>query len=87
MPGTVELFVSEHCLACPEARNRLRGLARVRPGLRAIEHDVDLPEGRAHAEAYGLIAVPAFVIDGASIAYGVPTEAWILGRLLRRYVR
>ncbi|MGE0392065.1 MAG: thioredoxin [Vicinamibacterales bacterium] len=79
--------MSDHCPACPEARIRLRRLARGRPGLRVVEHDVDLPEGREHAEAYGLIAVPAFVVDGASISYGIPTDAWILGQFLRRHVR
>ncbi|MDO8794686.1 MAG: hypothetical protein Q7J25_08710, partial [Vicinamibacterales bacterium] len=60
---TIELFYSHHCVACPEARALLRGVTDARPGVVAVEHDIDGPEGLARAREYRLIAVPAFVVN------------------------
>ncbi len=41
----------------------------------------ELPEARIRAETVGVFNVPAFVLDGAVFAIGVPTEDWLVQKL------
>lgn len=75
----VELFYSEHCLGCPEAREVGRQFALERPDVTIVEHDVAVEIDLARH--YGLIATPAFVIDGGAIMYGVPRPAALGARV------
>ena len=74
----LEVFYSEHCFACPEARRAVGTFASSRSDVQVIEHDIDVePE---LAKRYRLIATPALVFDGEVIWYGVPGP----GTLARR---
>lgn len=78
MAHLLELFVSEHCISCPEAREVVQRFSAGRPDVRVLIRDVarDLEAARR----YGLIATPALVIDGRSVLYGVPTPDQIAAR-------
>lgn len=68
----IELFYSEHCFGCPEARRLLERFASDHPDVVVVERDIDDDAAYRSATDYGLIATPAFVIDRSSIMYGVP---------------
>ena len=72
MVHVLELFVSEHCLGCPEARRVVRAFAAARPDVMVVERDVEMDADRQRARAHGLFATPALVIDGGRVMYGVP---------------
>lgn len=72
MRHVLELFVSEHCLACPEAQRVVRDFAAGRLDVTVVERDVQRDADRQRASAYGLFATPALVIDEARVMYGVP---------------
>jgi thiol-disulfide isomerase/thioredoxin len=74
----LELFVAHHCPGCPEARQRVREFAEQYQNVTVAERNVD--ESAAAAEAYGIFATPAIVVNGRSILYNVPT----LGQLAAR---
>jgi thiol-disulfide isomerase/thioredoxin len=78
MEHVIELFVAHHCPSCPDARGRVREFANKYPNVTLIERNVD--EALGAAEAYGLFATPAIVIDRRSIFYGVPTIAQLATR-------
>lgn len=73
MSHLVELFYSEHCVGCPEAREVVRRFALERQDVTVVERDVAVEMDLARH--YGLIATPALVIDGAGVMYGVPRPA------------
>lgn len=75
----VELFYSEHCPSCPEARQVVRRFASERADVIVLEHDVAVYVGLANR--YGLIATPALVIDGGPVMYGVPHPAALEARV------
>ena len=75
MSHLVELFYSEHCLGCPEAREAVRQFAQERPDVTLVEHEMAL------ARHYQLIATPALVIDGVDVMYGVPRPAALAARV------
>ena len=75
----VELFFSEHCFGCPEAREVLQQLASARSDLVVVEHNVDDDLSLAHE--YHLIATPALVIDRAKVFYGVPALDKLAARI------
>lgn len=77
----VELFYSEHCLSCPQARDVLRQLASLRSDVIVIERNVDEEGDLDRARAYHLIATPALVIDRGSVMYGVPRLDKLAARL------
>lgn len=77
----VELFYSEHCIGCPEARQVVRRFASERPDVTVVERDVEIEIDLARR--YGLIATPAIVIDGGTIMYGVPRPAALAARVDR----
>lgn len=70
MSHLVELFYSDHCLGCPEAREIVQRLAAGRPDIIVVEHNVD--DDVTLATDYHLIATPALVIDRDKVFYGVP---------------
>ena len=69
----LEIFYSEHCVGCPEARQAVRRFASGRPDVVVVELEL--------AKRYGLIATPALVIDGDLVMYGVPRPAAIAARM------
>jgi protein-disulfide isomerase len=68
----VELFYSDHCFGCPEARQLLQRLASDNPAVVILEHNIDNDADYQLATDYRLIATPAFVIDRTAVMYGVP---------------
>jgi alkyl hydroperoxide reductase subunit AhpF len=75
----LELFYSEHCIGCPEARQAVRHFAASRPDVVVIEREVE-----SHlelAKRYRVIATPAVVIDGDAVLYGVPRLAPLAARV------
>lgn len=77
----IELFVSDHCPACPAARARVWEFATRHPGVRVLVHDV--AQQPQLAGRYGLIATPAIVVDGLAILYGVPSLETLSARCAR----
>lgn len=81
MSHLIELFYSDECLACPEARHLVRRFAAERPDVVVIERNIaDDAEYRA-ATDYHLIATPAFVIDRHDVLYGVPQPDKLAARI------
>lgn len=75
----LEVFYSEHCIACPKTRQAVRELAASRSDVVVIERDVE-----SHlelAKRYRLIATPAVVIDGNAVMYGVPRIPTLAARV------
>jgi len=75
----IELFYSEHCVGCPEAREVVGRFALEREDVAVVEHDVAVEMDLARH--YGLIATPALVIDGTAVVYGVPRPGALAARL------
>lgn len=82
MTHFVELFYSEHCVGCPEARRVVRQLAAERTDVAITE--LDVASHLREANRYGLIATPAVVIDGGPALYGIPRMADLAARLDRQ---
>lgn len=70
MNHLLQLFYSEHCPDCPEARRRVRQFAMERSDVTLVERDVAITIGLARH--YRLTATPAIVIDGGRAIYEVP---------------
>ncbi len=81
MSHLLEIFYSEHCVGCPEARQAVRRFASGWPDVVVLEHDLETEAELELAKRYGLIATPALVIDGDLVMYGVPRPAAIAARL------
>ena len=81
MSHLVELFYSEHCIGCPEARQLLQRLASERPDVVVIERNIDDDADYRLATDYHLIATPAFVIDRSNVLYGVPQSQKLKARI------
>ena len=79
MSHLLEVFYSEHCPSCPEAREAVQQFAASRSDVAVVEHDVE--EELELAKRYQLIATPALVIDGDAVIYGVPRPAALAARL------
>ena len=81
MSRLLEIFYSEHCVGCPEARQVVRRFASSRPDVVLVEHDLEAEAELELAKRYGLIATPALVIDGDVVMYGVPRPAVLTARV------
>ena len=84
LPGVshlLEIFYSEHCMGCPEARQAVRRFASSRSDVVVVEHDLETKAELELAKRYGLIATPALVIDGEAVMYGVPRPAALAARV------
>ncbi len=77
----VELFYSEHCLGCPDARANVQRLAAERPDVVVIERNIDEQDQYDLAIEYQLIATPALVIDGQDVLYGAPRLETLTARI------
>jgi thiol-disulfide isomerase/thioredoxin len=77
----VELFYSEHCFGCPEARQLLQRVASEHPEVVIIERNIDDDVDHRLAMEYRLIATPAFVIDRSNVLYGVPQPQKLEARI------
>lgn len=79
MSHLLEVFYSDHCPACPEARAVVQRFVGGRHDIVLIEHSVD--HDADLARSYHLIATPALVIDRRRVMYGVPhlatLAAWV----------
>lgn len=75
----LELFYSDHCLGCPEARRVVQTLALERRDVVLIEHNVDYDVRLARE--YHLVATPALVIDRQKVMYGVPRVSTLNARI------
>jgi hypothetical protein len=77
----IELFYSDHCFGCPEARQLLRRLASAHPELVVVARNIDQDAAYRLATEYHLIATPAFVIDRGKVLYGVPQPETLTTRI------
>jgi hypothetical protein len=76
----LDIFVSAHCFGCLEARRLAEAVAErfaaVSVRLVDLEHDREpKPEG--------VVAVPAYLLDGAIIALGNPRQADLFSQVER----
>lgn len=81
MSHLVELFYSEHCFGCPEARRLVQRLASEHPQVVVIERNIDDDADYRLATEYRLIATPAFVIDRSNVVYGIPQAQKLEARI------
>ncbi|MBI1873676.1 MAG: thioredoxin family protein [Acidobacteria bacterium] len=79
MSHLVELFYSQHCPGCPEARALVQRFVAERPDIVLMEHNVD--DDAQLAKSYHLIATPALVIDRWKVMYGVPRADALAARI------
>ena len=77
----IELFYSEHCPGCPEARHLLQRFAAERQDVVAIERNIADDGDYQLATDYHLIATPAWVIDRHNVLYGVPKSRNLAARV------
>jgi thiol-disulfide isomerase/thioredoxin len=77
----VELFYSDHCFGCPEARQILQRLGSQHPDVVVIERNIDDDADYRLAKDYHLIATPAFVIDRSNVVYGIPQPQKLEARI------
>lgn len=75
----LEIYVSADCPGCARAREIATSLGGEVPGVR-IEV-IDLDEVRAGQLPDGVVAVPAYVLDGAVISLGNPRLSSLRERL------
>ena len=59
----------------------IRLFASSRPDVVVVEHDLESETELELAKRYGLIAIPALVIDGDAVMYGVPRPAALAARV------
>ncbi len=81
MPHTLELFYSEHCFGCEEARQLLEDFASDHADVVLVEHNIDDDADYQLAVGYRLIATPAFVIDRCHVMYGIPHAEKLAARI------
>lgn len=77
----IDLFLSAHCVGCPEARQAVRRFESSRPDVVVVEHDLEAEVELELAKRYRLIATPALVIDRDTVMYGIPRSAALAARL------
>lgn len=78
----LEIFVHDGCISEQPALALAQEIQREFPALHVqIWQEAD---GRDRAQALGILAVPAFVLDGQVLAVGVPGKEWLVRKLLDR---
>jgi len=75
----LEVFLHPSRSSGEAARTLAQDLRSIFPALEIMIQE--LPEARNRAETVGIFTVPAFVLDGAVFAIGVPTEDWLVQKL------
>ncbi len=75
----LEVFLHPGRSSGEAARTLAQDLRSIFPALEIMIQE--LPEARKRAETVGVFTAPAFVLDGAVFAIGVPTEDWLVQKL------
>ena len=67
----LDVYLTEHCFGCTEARRLAEAAARHFPGLAVRVVDLERePEARPD----GLVAVPTYMLDGRVVSLGNPRQ-------------
>ena len=69
----VEEFMSPGCVGCPAAKQMLKELSEELKGEITVE-EVDITVDTTRATQYGIMSVPAIVINGVLKFMGVPKK-------------
>jgi len=69
----VEEFMSPGCVGCPAAKQMLKELSEELKGEMTVE-EVDITVDTTRAAGYGIMSVPAIVINGVLKFMGVPEK-------------
>ena len=69
----VEEFMSPGCIGCPAAKQMLKELSEELKGEITVE-EVDITVDTTRAAQYGIMSVPAIVINGVLKFMGVPNK-------------
>ncbi len=75
--AVLEIFVHRGCLSEQSALGLGNQIQEALPGLQ-----VQVVDDRKRARKLGIVALPAFVLDGNLLVVGVPRREWLV-RLLR----
>ncbi|CAN5679176.1 hypothetical protein BH23CHL4_BH23CHL4_01880 [soil metagenome] len=77
--AVLEVFVGPGCVASDDARalvNRIRSVSL--PGLETRLIDLSAPNARRPGTVF---AIPTYVLDGAVVSLGNPSEEWLVDRI------
>ncbi|MFQ6058549.1 MAG: hypothetical protein ACE5MB_06705 [Anaerolineae bacterium] len=74
MPSRLQVFVSDHCWGCREAKAIAREVRARFPGLTVQVIDVD---DEASEKPPQVIAVPTYLWDGQVLCLGNPERGWL----------
>ena len=69
----IEVFSSQGCVGCPTVKKMLKDLSEELEGDITVE-EVDISEDPTRAAEYGIMSVPAVVINGILKIAGVPSK-------------
>jgi hypothetical protein len=62
--GIVKVFFKTDCPMCPGAKKLSAGLKA--KNVTVVDYNVDTPDGLAEASFYGILSLPAVIIEDAS---------------------
>ena len=82
----VEDFMSPGCVGCPAVKEMLKSLSEELGGDITIE-EVDITVDTARAAQYGVMSVPAIVINGELKFMGVPKKEELKKALMEELKR
>lgn len=71
----VTLIRPEGCSHCDMAKLTLKDLEKDYPDLTIEEIDMNLPEGQALVQKYGILSSPGILVNDEFFAFGGATEA------------
>ncbi len=69
----IEVFSSPGCVGCPTVKKMLKELSEDIDGDITVE-EVDITEDPTRAAEYGIMSVPAVVVNGIFKVAGVPSK-------------
>jgi thioredoxin 1 len=69
----IEVFSSQGCVGCPTVKKMLKELYEELEGDITVE-EVDIAEDPTRAAEYGIMSVPAVVVNGILKIAGVPSK-------------